>query len=117
MCLPGTKPEKENVTLSLRTLRTLSGLVATARLAEWTGSDAVVCVPSGLSAVATRVVVLDAGATVGNSGACAAIDTLPLASATALPKVVPPVSCTVVPATNPLPVMTIAAPWAGSALT
>ena len=78
---------------------------------------AVVWVPSGLSAVAVSTVVLEAGAIVASSGAWAGIETLPLASATALPNVVPPVSCTVVPASNPLPVITIAAPWAGSALT
>src|SRR6202020_2871424 len=98
-------------------LQTLPGLVATARLADCTLSEAAVVAPWALAAVAESVVVLEAGEIVASSGAWAGIVTFPLASATALPNVVPPVSCTVLPGSKPPPVITIGAPGAGSALT
>src|SRR6185312_15640228 len=121
MCLPGTKPENLKVTLSLRTSGTTVGLVATERLATRTLAWALVWVPSGLLAVALTVLIPVPGPKrlMANSGACAWIEMLPLASAGPLTAVTSdtPLRLTVVPATKPLPVTTMGVPSTGSVLT
>src|SRR5436305_2568212 len=120
MCLPGVKPEKKKVTLSLRTLLTLPGLVATERLADRTRIIWVVWDPSGFVAVAVSFVVLTPGPDVRSRGAERLVKiTSPAASAVASASEAPAVKCTVVPGIHPEPGIVIDNPdsaWPEQAL-
>src|ERR1700692_2260957 len=108
MCLPGVNPEKLNVTLSRRTLRTLVGFVETARLAARTTVVALTAGPPLLlCSVAVSVALIDPGPVLERIGAVVEATNSPSDPTVAVVDTPLPLMPTVLPGMNPVPEIVI----------